>query len=194
MRNVLAQGPQGPRRDGRRRDPHDLRPAHRPAVRAQLETVASCSTAQFPAVADHAARRQGGDHRLRRLPRSPLAQDLVARTRWSGSTKRSSAAPTSWASSPTPHALLRLATCVLIESHDEWQVAERRYLSEDSMAPAHPASPDHHHRDHQATGGDRHRRHPHGIVHNTTKHHAERVTPPDGASSTRLTNLPGHHT
>ncbi|MGZ4524534.1 MAG: IS256 family transposase, partial [Mycobacteriaceae bacterium] len=29
---------------------------------------------------------------------------------------------------------LRLSTCVLIESHDEWQVAERRYLSEESMA------------------------------------------------------------
>ncbi|MGZ6880557.1 MAG: transposase, partial [Mycobacteriaceae bacterium] len=35
---------------------------------------------------------------------------------------------------PNPVALLRLSTCVLIESHDEWQVAERRYLSEESMA------------------------------------------------------------
>src|SRR6185436_7317278 len=35
---------------------------------------------------------------------------------------------------PNPAALLRLATCVLIEAHDEWQAAERRYLSEESMA------------------------------------------------------------
>ena len=37
---------------------------------------------------------------------------------------------------PNPAALLRLARRVLVEAHDEWQVtAERRYLSEHSMAP-----------------------------------------------------------
>ncbi len=30
--------------------------------------------------------------------------------------------------------LLRLASCVLIEAYDEWQVADHRYLSEASMA------------------------------------------------------------
>ena len=38
---------------------------------------------------------------------------------------------------PIPAALLRLAGSVLVEAHDEWQVADKRYLSEASLALLH---------------------------------------------------------
>ena len=43
---------------------------------------------------------------------------------------------------PNPAALLRLAGAVLVETHDEWQVSDRRYLSENSMTLLDAKTPD----------------------------------------------------
>jgi hypothetical protein len=37
--------------------------------------------------------------------------------------------------------LLHLAACVLLEAHDEWRVADCRYLSDGSMAQLTPPAP-----------------------------------------------------
>jgi putative transposase len=43
---------------------------------------------------------------------------------------------------PNPATLLRLVAAALVGAHDEWQVSERRYLSEGSMALLATATPD----------------------------------------------------
>ena len=104
------------------------------AVREQFDRIVATLEGQFPDVATMLDRRQGGPAGLHGLPRGPLAQGLVDRIPWSASTERSSGAPTWSGSFPNDQAVERLVTAVVVETHDEWQVAERRYLSETSMA------------------------------------------------------------
>jgi putative transposase len=43
---------------------------------------------------------------------------------------------------PTETALVRLAGAVLLDTHEEWLAAERRYFSEASMAKLYPERED----------------------------------------------------
>jgi transposase-like protein len=78
---------------------------------------------------------------------------------------------------PNPEALLRLAGAVLVETHDEWQVTDRRYLSENSMKTVSIVTKEGSHPDRT-----------HGIVkpakpHATAElHHAKGLTPRIGRS------------
>ncbi len=93
---------QGPRRDGRRGVPHDLRPTRPEAVDAAVGRGPRPARRPFPKVGAADGRRQGRGPRVHRLPARRTGARSGPPTRSSGSTRRSSAAPASWGSSPTP--------------------------------------------------------------------------------------------
>jgi len=77
-------------------------------------------------------------HCLRRIPRLALEKDLEHQSaeRLNKEIKRRTDAVGVF---PNPAALLRLAGSVLVGAHDEWQVADKRYLSETTLALLNPA-------------------------------------------------------
>jgi transposase-like protein len=109
-------------------------------VRSHVEIVATTLDAQFPAVAqllrdtkaDITAFADFPETHWRKVwstnPLERLNKEVKRRTDVVGIF-------------PDDASLLRLSSCVLIEAHDEWQVCDRRYLSEASMAQLTPPAP-----------------------------------------------------
>jgi len=111
-----------------------------PGVRAHVEVVAATLDREYPAVAqmlrhareDITAFADFPESHWRKIwstnPLERLNREVKRRTDVVGIF-------------PDDKALLRLAACVLIEAHDEWQVSDRRYLAEGSMALLNPPQP-----------------------------------------------------
>ncbi len=111
-----------------------------PGVRTHVEIVATTLDHQFPAVAtllrdareDITAFADFPEAHWRKIwstnPLERLNREVKRRTDVVGIF-------------PDDASLLRLSSCVLIEAHDEWQVSDRRYLSEQSMAQLTPPAP-----------------------------------------------------
>lgn len=107
-------------------------------VRSQLDEVTTMLAGQFPAVAEMLADATEDllaftaflqAHWRKIWPTNPLE-------RLNGEIKRRTNVVGIF---PNDASVLRLVTAVIVETHDEWAVAERRYLSEEPMAKiGHP--------------------------------------------------------
>lgn len=110
-------------------------------VRAQLDEVARMLDTQFPAVT---VMLRDATEDLLAFCQFPLAHwskiwSTNPLERINGEIKRRTNVVGIF---PNDAAITRLITAVIVETHDEWAVTERRYLSEESMARLHPTEPD----------------------------------------------------
>jgi putative transposase len=126
-------GAEGLGGDGRRRYPHD--PSLNPDavhVRSQLE-ITTMLAGQFPDVADMLVDAIENVLAFAQFPQAPLEEKIWSTNpleRLNGGIKRR----TNVVGAFPNDAAARVVTAVVVETHDEWAVAERRYLSEEFMA------------------------------------------------------------
>ena len=104
------------------------------AARAQLRTVADMLAERFPQVADALLAAEDDLLAFSAFPKSHWRRIWSTNPleRVNKEIKRRSNVVGIF---PDDAAIVRLIGAVLIEQHDEWQVAERRYFSEESMKP-----------------------------------------------------------
>lgn len=101
-------------------------------VHEQLDVIAGMLGRQLPRVEAMLRRRDPGHPRVYHVPATALAQGLVDQPARSG--QQGDRAPHRRRRRlAQPEALLRLAGSVLVETHDECAVTERRFLPEGSI-------------------------------------------------------------
>ena len=133
MRNVLAQVPRGNSEMVAAAIRTIFAQPDADHVRSQLDVIAGMLGRQFPAV--EAMLREAGEDLLA-FPAFPAAhwKKIWSTNPLERLNKEINRRTDVVGVFPNPAALLRLAGAVLVEAHDEWQVSDRRYLSEGSMA------------------------------------------------------------
>ena len=133
MRNVLANVPEDRRADGRVDHPHDLRPArHRNTSTPSSTRSSGCSTRSHPKIAEMLEAAQDDLLAFAAFP-YPHWRQIWSTNPLERVNKEIKRRTDVVGTFPNPAALLRLAGHVLIEQHDEWDGADRRYFSEHSM-------------------------------------------------------------
>ena len=140
MRNVLARVPKGSAEMVAAAIRTIFAQPDAEAVHEQLHSIAEKLGRQFPAVEQMLVEAASDITAFAGFPQSHWRRVWSTNPleRVNGEIKRRADVAGIF---PNEAAILRLVGAVLMETHDEWQITERRYFSEGSMAAIHAAGP-----------------------------------------------------